>query len=756
MEFGGGGGGGGGASSDDLLEGLGGVTAADVCDGAKGPGCVLVAMLRQGGAEVDPQVGCGRRTCWKCKAWAKATRRSGAGRGRRVRNEPDNPPALTEKTPGDAGGEVGGSSSSGQASPPDDGDPFEGMDSVGGGELANHGARGLPGAPGAEAPGFTRHSVETSPRSNARNTPGDAGRDGSSARRPAAPAVSRAPAGSIAEACARVYGPDLGDWIDPDTLPPGALEPPQFSEVEELDIFEAMAEARRRGPPRGPAPTGGDHGDGPAPVGPSGLVPPPAGSSERRPWRGRRGWYFLRPRYWWFRAWRRAVSEAMERVAEEVQGKVSSSLKRRAIALRACGRRVLTRACGACGEGREASGVVDDGSGRIARGVTREELGGEVFGPKPCRCRSCSFCQRRASLERVRRLMEAVRSVPEVKGYAWRFLTVTVPYKTEDPAAVTVEALRERIGVAHGVLAEAWEHGTAMHSQRWKGMAPVEREAWAGAQDAPGLHRVWWAELPAERRARFVERAGGPKAWGRLRKGDQRALIRSWRLDGLAAAMKRGGGWRGVQPWVARTHRMGVEGAALFASAELGGKGGGHVHAHALYYGPRVDQSWLTDVSHTYGGGWTWVEAASTSTLREVAKYACKSPSPLDEAWIAGEHQRLCLHPLLVARWEAATFGVRLTRVRGELVGKLDPEEDYERAEAEEVAEARHTLARDEAEVCACCGRQGDWVWRVRGLEEWVRECHARGIRALHGSRWRPPGVAPVKPSVWSGSLAPS
>src|SRR5579859_2828306 len=118
------------------------------------------------------------------------------------------------------------------------------------------------------------------------------------------------------------------------------------------------------------------------------------------------------------------------------------------------------------------------------------------------------------------------------------------------------------------------------------------------------------------------------------------------RAKGVSAAMA--GAW---------VHGLRRAGAGLQWGLEVAGAG--FVHLHALYYGPFVPKGWLeAELRSTYPRiGHTWIETIpcdgeATAPL-EVAKYICKSPSPLSECWLEGKAREVT-HPVIAARWEVA------------------------------------------------------------------------------------------------------
>ncbi len=169
----------------------------------------------------------------------------------------------------------------------------------------------------------------------------------------------------------------------------------------------------------------------------------------------------------------------------------------------------------------------------------------------------------------------------------------------------------------------------ASQSRSWSGRtAPNAREkAMLGTRASwrwklVTISPAWHPDDPAEYEPRALRHRLGlvREAWSRLWK--------SWfRVGGLGGAYSR---------------------------VELSDRG--HVHLHALVYGPWVRQTALLD---TVGAGFMIdVRAADDGAASEVAKYCLKSPVPGAD-WIAGNRKN-CAHPKLAAAWVVASKGARL------------------------------------------------------------------------------------------------
>jgi hypothetical protein len=141
------------------------------------------------------------------------------------------------------------------------------------------------------------------------------------------------------------------------------------------------------------------------------------------------------------------------------------------------------------------------------------------------------------------------------------------------------------------------------------------------------------------------------------------------------------GRWRAL--W---SEGLSVEGlAAAYVRVELSSHG--HVHLHALYYGPFVTADWLSETA----GCFVDVRAIDAEGVREAVKYVLKAPSPLRGAWVGGERATVT-HPELAARWVVATRHRRLAEPYGVL------------REAIAAAEVCDEPEAPKPRACASCG----------------------------------------------------
>lgn len=145
------------------------------------------------------------------------------------------------------------------------------------------------------------------------------------------------------------------------------------------------------------------------------------------------------------------------------------------------------------------------------------------------------------------------------------------------------------------------------------------------------------------------------------------------RLDDLRAR------WRAL--WDAG---LSVEGlAAAYWRVEISAKG--HVHCHALYFGPWQSDEWcaaqvgcFVDVREVEAGADGTVDDA----VREAVKYALKSPTATRAAWVAGLDPSTTVHPELAARWVVATRHRRLAEPYGTMRDAMRAAEECDAPES--------------------------------------------------------------------------
>lgn len=179
--------------------------------------------------------------------------------------------------------------------------------------------------------------------------------------------------------------------------------------------------------------------------------------------------------------------------------------------------------------------------------------------------------------------------------------------------------------------------------------------------------------------------------------------------------------------------------SGLFRASAIAGTG--NVHAHLVVYAPFIPKALfesivrqVKDMPRGVKHGFTWIDLAKTdeeAIAAEATKYVTKSCSPMSEDWLAGTPREV-LHPTLAARWEIATMGRALSRTYGAL-RDAEPEEKEEAEPQEEDAEQNEC-----PDHCEHCGVIGEIQMVIAPTKETIRAMHAKGMRALKGSRWAP------------------
>jgi len=166
--------------------------------------------------------------------------------------------------------------------------------------------------------------------------------------------------------------------------------------------------------------------------------------------------------------------------------------------------------------------------------------------------------------------------------------------------------------------------------------------------------------------------------------------------------------------------------------------GSGNIHMHAVLYAPFLDKSdiWAWCVKGWGACGWPEIRSMEldkdgkqlegearrehvTDGIREALKYTVKSPGGIDGGWLAGV-PKLLAHPTVAARWELATWGMRICERYGVFreVPRLD----------EDAAEQLDARSHDE-DGCSSCGSCGSWREVHTSVRAWVRECAWHGVQ---------------------------
>ena len=187
------------------------------------------------------------------------------------------------------------------------------------------------------------------------------------------------------------------------------------------------------------------------------------------------------------------------------------------------------------------------------------------------------------------------------------------------------------------------------------------------------------------------------------------------------------GAWRNL--W--RTDLKGP-GAAMLRCVEISERG--HVHIHAIYYGPSVDKAGIAKRASKLTGRACRVDAkrikGGAKGVANAARYAAKSvkgsASAFDEDFLAGEKSGRLLNPELAARWELAAHSLRLSECYGALRGLSVPRPDEEGG------------PHDDGAVRCSCGSEGRFTTIYRNVQSYLIECHLKGKAGIEGNRWLP------------------
>lgn len=113
------------------------------------------------------------------------------------------------------------------------------------------------------------------------------------------------------------------------------------------------------------------------------------------------------------------------------------SLSKRLDEFMRCGRYVLVRECGGCGDGRDGSGTFQ--------------------GTRTCKARACATCAWVRAKGIGDGLERAFDEVPQHDGYQWQLAVVTIKYDPADPGEMIPEGLRARARLALKLAKAAWK-----------------------------------------------------------------------------------------------------------------------------------------------------------------------------------------------------------------------------------------------------------------------------------------------------------
>lgn len=450
--------------------------------------------------------------------------------------------------------------------------------------------------------------------------------------------------------------------------------------------------------------------DAPA-VTPAGHTP----ASRRKRWAPRHPYGRGARRSW--RQWVRGVCGALRARGGEGE--------RLARLLGECGRAV-SQACEDCGEAHAHSEVTAS-----------------------CDVRGCPLCARRLAARRVERLSRALPRVPD-------YVAARVAAHCDRLSLAVAEA--ERLAAEHGARALAADL-RGDHARR-AGEASRARES------AARWRRLAEAASSRASAARFD--------FARAREASRGAW--TWKLVTVSPAWdprdERAYGVEGLRErardawsrWERVWQRYSAAGlAAAVASLEM--SAAGHVHVHALIFGPWMQHDHAQEIAGCHVDVRS-VEAvtrsraarragearptrderaqhaptaadALRSAIVEAAKYLVKLPSALRGEWIAGRSTR-AVHPELAAAWIIATRDAKCARSYGVARDALAAD----RAEHDATgAESRPTREPH----CRCCGSYALAAPRLVRVED---------LAAALGLAWGPAVVLrPRKPPRVSGQV---
>lgn len=194
-----------------------------------------------------------------------------------------------------------------------------------------------------------------------------------------------------------------------------------------------------------------------------------------------------------------------------------------------------------------------------------------------------------------------------------------------------------------------------------------------------------------------------------------------------------------------------VDDAAMLRSIECSKRG--HVHLNMIYFGPEVDKIDFEEVTQAVDCrvGFSHVRNLDTppqkdkkkrkkskdprgskEALETAARYiskgieTCKGGN--DEDWLAGDRMAKVVSPTLAARWEIATYRLKLLQKYGAIRGM----------KLEEHGKKHHVHDDDSKVRCPHCGAVGAWKTVLRRAEYWLQQCHDRGSPGLVRSVWTP------------------
>lgn len=375
-------------------------------------------------------------------------------------------------------------------------------------------------------------------------------------------------------------------------------------------------------------------------------------------------------RYAWGRPQRRSALGYHDGLADVLERRGAFGEARR---LRGCCRVCEVRECPHCGDEAGSIRVVAD-----------------------CDVRGCAWCGRARALELREELGGALRRVAD----------------TLAARAPELLARAEGLAAKHAAAGDYWrEQGRRAAARELDGRAMArvlfcEAAATAAASRAARARRAVH-DLRGRARWSWKLVTISPR-WNPRDAGEYKpARLRARAADAIA---------RFERVW--RAGLCGGDGAAAVLTIECSSHG--HVHAHALVFGPWTSKSWLQRTAGCHVDV-RRVQAdptdAETWGLQEALKYALKVPSVGNTAWIAGKRFTVP-HVELAASWCLALRRFRTLRAFGLAVDCI-------------AAERAADDTGDEAPGLTC------WNCRAVLTEALAtRECVQTIARDLGATRW--------------------
>ena len=444
-------------------------------------------------------------------------------------------------------------------------------------------------------------------------------------------------------------------------------------------------------------PSGVSSGPSGVPSGPSGgssgSSGVPSGVPSRQQKRFQRRHRLARPSKADWETWMDAYADALEELG----------WREGASNARSCGRQVFVSACGACGE--------QNASVRVSL---------------HCDLRACPHCARRHAADRARTLIGAAL---RVSGYV-------AARAVEHLSSLECDLSKARDAVDYWTTRR---DRAADRASRARSSSVREKELASVAANET-------KRLVAEDRRRGLQ-------WDRSRAGEWKTW--KWSLVTISPP------WNPEDPreltveglkrriddiwerWDRVWKRLSAGGLAA-ATARLEISAHGHVHVHALVFGPfvlnetlRKSAGCIVDRPALALNGDTY-EKALADLVREAAKYAVKAPSPSGYGFVTGDSEHgNSLHPETAARWTFATHRAQTIRHYGTMRDAVSAE-----IAAQPKGEVGDDLERQSAPRCPCCGadallpatiRRTVDVARELGADAWKRGWH--GIESPPSAR---------------------